>query len=178
MSATIDSMARLRTAALVMLILAGCAAPSPPNRPPAQPTSALASTHLPTIDIEQPGQTPGLGQVDTAWGPIWETVPDLFPSPPGGASTEADTVASAAYTVPSAVPPSAREVAAFYADAFAAAGFGGGIDGPLEDGSYDAWGSNGYGCDMLASAVARGSEETYVTVLYGAGCPFDWPEPE
>jgi hypothetical protein len=54
-------------------------------------------------------------------------------------------------------------------------GYGGTVDGPFEDGSYTAWASNGYGCDMLVSTLPRGPEETFVTVLYGALCPFSWP---
>ena len=176
MSATIESMARLRAAALVMVILAGCAARTAPNLPPAQPTSAPGPTHLPTIDVEQPGHTAGPGQVDTDWGPVWATLPDGFPIPPGAEEAAADAVVSGAFTVPVSSLPDARRVASFYADAFAAEGFGGGLDGPLEDGGYAAWASNGYGCDMVAEAVSRDPGETYVTVLYGAQCPSDWPD--
>jgi hypothetical protein len=50
-------------------------------------------------------------------------------------------------------------------------GLGRGLDGPLEDGSFTAWASSGYGCDVLVTALPRGNE-SYVTVLYGSGCPF------
>ena len=174
-------MNRLRAGAPARLVLlvplalaAGCGTTTPTETP--RPTSSVASLApvTPTIDIEQPGQTPGAGQVDTEWGPIWETLPPGFPVPPGAEEAEADAVVSAAYTVPVSSVPDARQAASFYARAFSAAGFGGGLDGPFEDGSYSAWASNGYGCDMLVQALPRGSEETYVTVLYGALCPFAW----
>jgi hypothetical protein len=178
--ATIGRMDRLRAgalAALVLLVLiaaAGCG--SPTGTVPGARTAGASSPVpvTPTIDVEQPGQTPSAGQVDTEWGPIWETLPEGFPVPPGAQPAEADTTASAAYTVPAGAIPDARQVASFYGRAFSAAGYGGSVDGPFEDGSYTAWASNGYGCDILVSTLPRGPAETYVTVLYGALCPFSW----
>jgi hypothetical protein len=123
----------------------------------------------------EPEQTPRAGQIDTEWGPIWEVIPEGFPEPPGGEPAEADTTVSAAYVVPAAALPNGRDVVNFYAARFADVGYGGTVDGPFEDGSYTAWASNGYGCDMLVSTLPRGPEETFVTVLYGALCPFSWP---
>lgn len=124
-----------------------------------------------------PATTPSTGQVETEWGRIWEAVPDGFPVPPGAQEAEAGEVVSAAYGVPTVALPNPREVVAFYGDALGRAGFPGGVNGPFEDGSYTAVASDGQGqgCDILVTARPRGPEETYVTVLYGAGCPFDWP---
>ena len=169
-------MRRIPAATLLAVALAAC---NPSGNLPTATVGTAAPTTpsprpQPTLDIEQPGLTPGVGQTDTEWGPIWEDVPAGFPAPPGGQPAEADTgPVSAAWTVPAAALPNPRAVAQRYVDAFAAAGYGGGRDGPLEDGSYTAWASNGYGCDILVTALPRG-EETLATVLYGAGCPFSW----
>ena len=45
------------------------------------------------------------------------------------------------------------------------------MDGPLEDGSFTVWSASGYGCDSLVTILPRG-EESLITVLFGAGCPF------
>ena len=130
----------------------------------------------PSLDIEQPGLTPSTGQSDTGWGPIWNELPPGFPEPPGSEPVEAVSgPVSGAWTVATGAASDPKAIAQRFTDAFSAAGYGGGRDGPLEDGSYTAWASNGYGCDMLVTALPRG-EETLVTVLYGAGCPFSWPE--
>ena len=173
MSATIDPMACLRTAALAALLVAGCSTPAVTPRPTIVATSTPIPVQ-PTLPTDTPVQTIQAGQVDTAWGPIWETLPEGFPVPPGAQDAEAETTVSAAYTVPTSSLPDARRVVGFYGQEFSSVGYGGGVDGPFEDGSYSAWASNGYGCDMMVEAVPRGSEETYVTVLYGALCPFAW----
>ena len=178
MSATIDSMVRPAAGALAAFVLiAACSSPLGTPAPTTGSTEALSTPPFdgrPTPTPVDPGNA--TGQTDTAWGPIWNEVPPGFPAPPGGEPAEADGgPVSAAYTVPAAALPNALEVAQFYVDRFAYAGYGGGRDGPLEDGSYTAWASNGYGCDILVTAVPRGDQETFTTVLYGAGCPFDWP---
>jgi hypothetical protein len=179
MSATIDPMRRFRASALagVALSLAGCTSiPESTATPP--PSPALASTMSPdpaptatSIDPSSPGQA------DSEWGPIWLDVPDGFPAPPRGEASEPDSgPASAAWIVPPEALRSPREVAQFYVDRYAEQGYGGGRNGPLEDGSYTAWASSGYGCDIVVTAVARG-DATLATVFYGAGCPFRWVGP-
>jgi hypothetical protein len=170
---------RLRAGVLVTTALvAACSSPATtvaPTATAAAPTTSAAPV-APSLDIEQPGLTPSTGQTDSDWGPIWDDLPPGFPVPPGAEPLEsgAGTV-TAAWTVASGGSPDPQAIAQLYADAFSAAGYGGGRDGPLEDGSSTAWASNGYGCDILVTAKPRG-EETLVTVLYGAGCPFSWPE--
>jgi len=77
---------------------------------------------------------------------------------------------SGAFTVANSAAD-ARAVADFYLAGLDALGYGTGLDGPLEDGSYVVWASNGFGCDAQVTVLPRG-EESLVTVLYGAGCPF------
>jgi len=171
------------TVVLVASIVTGCGPPAvAPSGAVVGPTQAIptgSTPAAPSLDIEQPGLTPSTGQSDTDWGPIWDVLPPGFPEPPGGEPAEADSgPVSAAWTVPKSALANPRDVAQFYVDQFSAVGYGGGRDGPLEDRSYTAWASNGYGCDILVTAVPRGAEETFVTVLYGAGCPFSWPASE
>ena len=178
MSATIDSMFRPAAGVLAAFVLvAGCSSPvgtpgSTTGSTPANPTPPVDGRPTPTpVDTGIP-----TGQTDTEWGPIWNEVPPGFPEPAGSEPAEADSgPVSAAYAVPAAAFPNPLEVAQFYVDRFAYAGYGGSRDGPLEDGSYTAWASNGYGCDILVTAVPRGDAETLATVFYGAGCPFSWP---
>ncbi len=157
----------------LVVVLAGC-------RPNADVPTVVVGTAPPETGSvtpppsSEPATPLPVGQVDTDWGPIWARVPETFPTPPRAEPAEADTTVSAAWTVPAGARPAAREVAQFYADRFSEAGLGGGLDGPLEDGSYSVWASNGYGCDILVTTQRRGDDETFATVLFGAGCPFSW----
>lgn len=158
---------------LLVLVLAGCRSndtlPTAPVGTAAPATGPAVASPTPVPATMAPAD-----QVDTEWGPIWARLPDAFPVPPGAEPAEADTTVSAAWTVPVAAQSGPREVAQFFADRFSSSGLGGGLDGPLEDGSYNVWASNGYGCDILATVARRGSVETFATVLFGAGCPFSW----
>lgn len=162
--------------ALAALALAGCGAPHATARP-----TGIGPTPTPVPVPTTSGATPSVvglptnrpGQLDSEWGPIWATLPEGFPVYPGAREAEAEAAASAAYTVPAGDAVNARTVASWYGRELADVGLGGGLDGPLEDGSFAAWSSNGYGCDIRAAALPRGSE-VYVTVFYGALCPFEW----
>ena len=130
---------------------------------------------VPSLDIEQPGRTASTGQTDTGWGPIWNELPPGFPVPRGAEATKlGNRAVSGAWTVPASALPSPIDVARFFERRFSAAGYGGGLDGPLAQGAANAWASDGYGCDILVEVVPRGDEASLATVLYGAGCPFSW----
>jgi hypothetical protein len=145
-------------------ILVGCSSPIGTT----EPTGAAATPTPPA-----PSATAVAGQVDSEWGPIWDALPAAFPVHPGAQDAEPDAAASAAFSIPATATVTARTVATWYGQHLATVGPGG-IDGPLEDGSYAAWSSNSDGCAIRVSAVPRGSEEIYVTVFLGALCPFDW----
>jgi hypothetical protein len=180
---TIELVDRVRAGAPAAIVLAAialiaaCSSPTRTASPAPLPSPSPVETFVaPSLDIEQPGLTPSAGQTDTGWGLIWNELPRGFPEPKG--AEPADDVTepvSAAWTITADSASDPKTIAQRFTDAFSAAGYGGGRDGPLEDGSYTAWGSNGYGCDMLVTALRRG-EDSLVTVLYGAGCPFSWPE--
>jgi hypothetical protein len=156
-------------ALLGALLLAACSSPAGQTASPAptaQPTT-VASGPPPSVEV-----TPELpSQSETAWGPIWDAVPDSFPVPIDAAEADPQSgPVSGAWTVPVAdVSPPA--LAGYYRDALDEIGWGTGIDGPLEDGSYTVWSSNGYGCETLTTILPRG-DESLVTVLFGAGCRF------
>lgn len=132
-----------------------------------QPTGVPVVTPEPTI--EPPPTSPG--QTQTAWGPIWNTVPDSFPVPIDAAETDAPNgPVSGAWLVPKAdVSPIA--LAGFYRDALIENGWQANVDGPLEDGSYTIASLAAGGCRTLTTITPRGSE-SLVTVLFGASCLF------
>ena len=167
------AVARLVLVSALVLVLAGC---RPNGNVPTDVVGTVPPATGPVIPSPSPEPATPLpvDQVDTDWGPIWVRVPEAFPVPPGAEPAEADTTVSGAWTVPASGQPATRVVARFYADRFSEAGLGGGLDGPLEDGSYSVWASNGYGCDIVVTAQRRGDDETFATVLFGAGCPFNW----
>ena len=165
--------------ALIAGLVLGLAACTTGAGSSATPTTAAAS---PTF--EMPGETaedttspsldprlPGQSDVD-GWGPIWDALPPSYPVFAGAKEADAGRgPVSAAYTVANVDAP-ARDIAQFYLDALDATGLGTGLDGPLEDGSFTVWSSTGYGCDSLVTVLPRGTE-SLITVLYGAGCPFE-----
>jgi hypothetical protein len=141
--------------------------PSVPAVPSGGPTTAPVVTPEPTIEVipTSPGQS------QTAWGPIWNEVPDWFPVPIDAAT--ADPIqgpVSGAWTVPTA-DVSAVALAGFYRDALVENGWLANVDGPLEDGSYTIASLAPGNCQTLTTILPRGSE-SLVTVLFGASCLF------
>jgi hypothetical protein len=162
------------TVALV-LSLAACgagssslpASPSPTASPPVElPGETAEDTSPPSLDPSLPGQS----EVD-GWGAIWDALPPSYPVFDGAVEAEAAAgPVSGAFTIAN-VDAAPRDIAQFYADALDEAGYGTGLDGPLEDGSYTVWSSDGYGCSSLVTILPRG-DESLITVLFGTGCPF------
>lgn len=161
---------------LPLLVLAGLV-PIACSPSPAPTATAAPPTARPTIEPASPSpepvdETPQLpSQSETAWGPIWDEVPDSFPVPIDAAVAEPESgPVSGAWRVPVAdvSPP---DLVRFYRDAIDELGWTPIPDGPLEDGSYTVYSSNGYGCETLTTILPRG-DESLVTILFGAGCPF------
>lgn len=160
----------LALVALAATSLAGCspgASPGPATPPaPSRPSETDVPTPETTPNPSLPGQT------ETEWGLIWDAVPATFLVPEGATPAEPETgPASAAYTVP-LDRLTARQLAEFYRGGLDERGYSASLDGPLEDGSFTVWSSNGYGCDVRVTILPRG-DESLVTVLYGAGCAFE-----
>ena len=155
---------------LATVLLAGCTSATAQTAPPADPTAG--PTAVPTSAPESVEPTAELpGQSETAWFRIWNALPDSFPEPVDAAVADAPGgPVSGAWTVP-VTAVSAPELAGFYRDAVDELGWAPIVDGPLEDGSYTVYSSSGYGCETLTTILPRG-DESLVTILYGAGCPF------
>jgi hypothetical protein len=136
------------------------AAPSPPPTaaPPEPPETVDATPALP-------------GQSESEFGTIWDAVPESFPIPADAVEADPDHgPVSGAWTV-SVADISAPELAGFYRDGLDDLGWGTTIDGPLEDGSYTVWSSDGYGCETFTRILPRG-DESLITAYFGTGCPW------
>lgn len=140
--------------------------PTAPGQSTARPTDVASA---PPASAEPTPQLPS--QSETSWFRIWDAIPDSFPEPIDAAIADPQTgPVSAAWTVP-VTAVSAPELAGFYRDAIDELGWAPIVDGPLEDGSFTVYSSDGYGCETLTTILPRG-DESLVTVLFGAGCPF------
>lgn len=159
----------LATPLLAAPLLAACSAPAT-QAPSAIPTGGPTTDASAAPESVEP--TPQLpSQSETAWFRIWDAIPDSFPEPVDAAVADPGSgPVSAAWTVP-VTAVSAPELAGFYRDAIDELGWAPIVDGPLEDGSYTVYSSSGYGCETLTTILPRG-DESLVTVLFGAGCPF------
>jgi hypothetical protein len=154
----------------VTLALAACGGPASSGADETPGTSAPTATPgdeaTPTVDPNAPGQSEVEG-----WGPIWDALAPSYPVFEGAVPTDPEAgPVSAAFTVPN-VTAAPRDIAQFYAEALDEAGYGTGLDGPLEDGSFTVWSSDAAGCDSLVTVLPRG-EESLITILFGAGCAF------
>jgi hypothetical protein len=154
---------------LVGAMLAGCAgaaSPAPGTTDGAsaslEPTPSPAAS--PTPEPTRPGQT------DTAWGLIWDGLPQGFPAYPGARPTDTGGgPATAVLDVGTAAPAT---VAAFYKSALEDAGYStDGLTGPLEDGSWSLDSSGDAGCQIQVTVAPMGTS-TIVTILFGAYCAF------
>jgi hypothetical protein len=131
-------------------------------------TESPASSEGPPARVSSPALA--VGQTDTDWGRIWDTVPAGFPRFPG--STIADDAspepASARFAVPGGDP---RAIWTWFQVMLEAAAYRTvGLNGPGEDGGFvlDSLGESG--C-RVQTTVAPLGDTTFITVLYGAACP-------
>jgi hypothetical protein len=155
---------------LALLIVAACQ----PSASVSPTSSEAATVGAPTTAPTNAGRSPApslAGQTDTAWGRIWDALPPSFPAMTGTkiATDTGEGASSAQLTVPAA----RDQVVLFYRQAFRDAGYSIGTDGPLEDGSVTVTATDGDQCRMQLSVRGTGAQASLVTVLYGAGCPFD-----
>lgn len=109
-------------------------------------------------------------KTDTAWGRIWDGVPDSFPMPTGAVpATDTGQGPSSGQLVVAGAP---SDIADGYVSGLRSGGWTVNRDGPLEDGSYVVKAQNGEGCEAQVSVLSIG-DASLVTILYGAGCPFE-----
>jgi hypothetical protein len=159
-------------AMIVAGLLAAACTPAPSPNPSG--TAAPGTTDLPSAPVATVAGSPGPSlpsQTDTAWGRIWDALPSTFPAAPGSqVATDTGARASSGQLI---VPVARDEVVQFYRQTFREAGSTIGTEGPLEDGSVVVTADDGAGCRIQLSVRATGSQQSMVTVLFGAGCPFE-----
>ncbi len=168
-------MARARAARLpalaLMVLAAGCGSPAGSATSP--PTSAAVVSPEPSQapgSLGQQSAAPLEGQIDSAFGLIWNSMPRTFPAPAGSVAVEVNEPVSAAFDVGPA-GGGVADIARFYADILVAAGYTVSVDGPLQDGSYVVDAPRGNTpCRVQARAVQVGTVNR-LTIFYGAGCP-------
>ncbi len=133
--------------------------------PTASTSRTTASATPPTAATLVPPTT-----TQTAWGRIWDALPDAFPVYPGANPT--DTGEGPASAVVD-VPATTAKTVAWYDAALVKAGYSiEALAGPLEDGStvIDAVGLHPT-CRVQASIAPHGSR-SIATILMAADCPF------
>lgn len=116
---------------------------------------------------------PPVTQTDTAWGRIWDALPEGFPIYPGAVESEEagdGEPVSATFTVTDAAPDeiatalqSQLELATYSTEA---------LSGPLEDGRFVIDSVGDAGCRIETTVTPSGGL-TLITVRYGADCPFE-----
>ena len=153
------------------------AAPSPPSSQAASPSAVPSAgnadlTPVPggtTAPPDEPSGTPT--QTETAWGRIWDAVPASFPRLE--ASLPADSVTgpvSAAFVV-GAGPADVTATMKRLLDG--EGGYRTDQSGPLEDGSFVLDSTGPWEGCRVQTTVTPQSGTTLITILYGAGCPFE-----
>ena len=157
--------------AMLAAMLLGCSTVTPSASTTASaPASSDGATAQPTILAGSPAPTLP-SQTDTAWGRIWDALPSSFPLAPN--TRLATDTGEGPSTAVLEVPDSRDAIVQFYRAAFRDASFEIGTDGPLEDGSVTVTANDGDQCRIELSVRGVGAKESMVTVLYGAGCPFE-----
>lgn len=167
-------------AGVVVSLLAGCSATDSSSRPPTTaPASVEATQGEPTPELTllptEPGTTSqptSPGQTDTEWGRIWDGLPTGFPAFPGAHPTEVGSgPASGTLDAGSAEPGAAAN---FYRTALQAGGWiVVGLSGPREDGSFELSSVDIHPACQVQITVTPLGGSTIVSILYGAGCPFN-----
>jgi len=165
----------LVTAVLVLLV-SGCTTDSSPSGPsPSGPSptagpSDIAPTAIPTDPDTTPEPTIP-SQTDTAWGRIWDRLPEGFPEYPGAAPTESGAGPASAILDVGDVEPA--EVAGYYVPALEGLGYSTlARSDPREDGSIEVEWAGETTCRIRMTSTPLGGT-TIVEIMYGSGCPFE-----
>ena len=155
------------------IALAACGVSGASPTTSAVPVVTAVASELAPVATPAGSVGSAVGQTDTDWGRIWDTLPKGFPSVPG--ATTADETATGPASANLALPgKDAKGVATALQAALTQAGFKTiGLSGPLENGGYvlDMTGTPA-GCQLQVAATPTGSLTT-LTVLYGAACPHE-----
>ncbi|MEO5884053.1 MAG: hypothetical protein ABIQ58_00845 [Candidatus Limnocylindrales bacterium] len=152
---------------------AGTASSSASSRASSRASSGVVpSTAIPSAGSVEPVSSadPPASQTETAWGTIWDGVPEGFPRFPGSTSADDATAepVSDVYAIPTGDP---AEIAGWLQTSMETATYSTeGLSGPLEDGSFVLDSVGDAGCRIQTSVLPQGGL-VLVTVRYGAACP-------
>ena len=144
------------------------ASPSAPG--PTEPPSASPIVVPP--DAASTFEPPPVTQSDTAWGRIWDAVPESFPVYPGAVESDdpgGGEPVSATFSVSGAPDEIATalqsqlELATYSTEA---------LSGPLEDGGFVIDSVGDAGCRVETTVTPAGGL-TLIAVRFGADCPFE-----
>jgi hypothetical protein len=145
--------------------------PSPAATEPAEVPAA--SSAVEPSEAAQTPEPPPVTQTDTAWGRIWDGLPDGFPIFPGAIESEeagGGEPVSATFSVADTAPDeiatalqSQLELATYSTEA---------LSGPLEDGGFVIDSVGDAGCRIETTVTPAGGL-TLITVRFGANCPFE-----
>jgi hypothetical protein len=155
-------------AAFAVLALAACSQGSStgPSGAASAGTGPASTAAIPDITI-----APSLpSQTTTAWGKIWDDVPDSF-FMPTGAQPATDTGAGPV-SGQLVVAGDAAGIADGYVTRLRDSGWTVSKDGPLEDTSIVVSGTKDGGCKVQVTVKSIGDAST-VAILFGASCPFE-----
>jgi hypothetical protein len=154
--------------AAVLLVGCGSSGPSAAATGSARP---VGSTSVSTTTPAASSAAAAIGQTDTPWGRIWDTLPSGFPAVAGSTPSEEAATGPASATLV-VQGDAAKSIVTAMQTALEAADFRTqGLAGPLEDGTYilDSVGLPA-GCMVQVTASPLGGVTT-VVILYGAVCP-------
>ena len=139
----------------------------------AEPTEAGESPIVVPSDAVESFESPPVTQTDTAWGRIWDALPEGFPVYPGAVESEeagGGEPVSATFSVAEA---SADEIATALQSQLELATYSTeALSGPLEDGGFVIDSVGDAGCRIETTVTPAGGL-TLITVRYGADCPFE-----
>jgi len=160
------------------LLVVGCNQATPTPRTgitssPAGPTASVEPS-APSSDAASSSSTRPVGQTETDWGPIWDSLPTAFPVYPGVTPAEETETgpASAAFALEGV---DARTVASWMEAELERAGYRTeSLNGPFEDGSFVLESTSLADCRIEVVTAPLGSLTT-VTIRYGAACPGPQP---
>jgi hypothetical protein len=145
-----------------------------PSPVAAEPSDAPAeSSAIEPSEAPKTPELPPVTQTDTAWGRIWDGLPEGFPVYPGAIESEeagGDEPVSATFSVADTAPgeiatalQSQLELATYSTEA---------LSGPLEDGGFVIDSVGDAGCRIETTVTPAGGL-TLITVRFGADCPFE-----
>lgn len=165
---------------VLALALGACGGTTGPTAPTLAPTDAPSSSAPPSVAPPASGAASvapssdpapsGLGQSETAWGRIWDGVPEGFPRFGGGRDGD-DATAEPVSDVYVVEGGDAADIATWIQAAMEAATYSTeSLSGPLEGGDFQLESVGDAGCRILTTITPQGNL-VLVSVLYGAECP-------